>query len=256
MRKIFIFAFCSVFLTFAISSVSLAQKKRKSVKPKQDEILTIISEKKIQVTNPNCKPSSKPAVVFVSVSGELTLNGATVERTNFTQELANYLCDKLPFEEVTHIKADENTPFNLVTEVIRYVRELEIDRVVLIVGTDTNIQTKVLRIPAEDEESTNEKVKAEPLVLATAIAPDGTFELNGKTQTVESIKKVLNQTFETRKKKRVFKEGRREIEKTTFVYARTQTEFGEVVKFIKEIEKTGANPVGLDVDDYYLKVIF
>src|SRR5687767_14934048 len=113
MRKIFIFAFCSVFLTFAISSVSLAQKKRKNVKPKSDEIPTTIFEKKIQVTNPNCKPSSEPEKVFISAGGELTLNGATVERRNFTQELANYLCDNLPFEEVLHIKADENTPFNL-----------------------------------------------------------------------------------------------------------------------------------------------
>src|SRR5688500_12515108 len=111
MSKIFVFAFCSVFLTFEISSVSLAQNKRKIVKPKQEELITNAPPKKIQVANPNCKPNNKHPIVLVSASGELTLNGATVERANFTQELANYLCDKLPYDEVIHIKADENTPF-------------------------------------------------------------------------------------------------------------------------------------------------
>ena len=149
-----------------------------------------------------------------------------------------------------------NTPFSFIAEAARSGREIEVDDVILTLDNYEGLTTDKLKISLEEPERTKKKIKAYPLMLTAAISPDGKLELNSKPQTPESIAKVISQTFETRKKKRIFIQGSDEVEKTVFVYARPNTKFGDVLNLIKEIEKTGAYPIGLDVDDYYPKVIF
>lgn len=257
MKKLFYFiSTITILLVFILPSFS--QKKRRAAKPKPVERIMTAPPIAVQPTDANCQPSEEPAMIVISESGNISLGEKQIKKTDIPQELANFYCGKLLFDQVVYIKADENTQYDQIAEVLKYTRKLDyLDDVVLMLDSETKIETGGLKVPAEeDEEPSNKKVKAHSLLLTIAILPDGKTELNGKPQTVESIKQLLGQTFETRKKKRIYIEGSLEVEKTVFIYGQSQTKFGEIVKIIKEIEKTGAFPIGLDIDDYYLNVVF
>jgi biopolymer transport protein ExbD len=59
----------------------------------------------------------------------------------------------------------------------------------------------------------------------------------------------LAQTFQDRERNGVYKEGTTEVEKTVFVKAPRSVKYGDVVKVFDAIKGSGAQPIGLQIDD-------
>lgn len=247
--------FCLLFLIVGgISVISFGQKSGKTTKkrPSQSDVILAPPDEPVK----NCQPIEDLAIIKIRDNGEFTLGSKKVEKYNLTKELTNYICGKIPPEQIVHIEADSNLNFNNLVEIVKLSRKAMVSDFGLKVIGDTSTEVLV-KVPMEDKEiSATKKVKANPLALMVSINSDGTLKLNNKPETLGTLKEKLNQIFQLRKQKRIYIQGSKEIEKTVFVYADKSVKFSEIVSLAKEIEKLGAFPIGLDVDDYFLKQIF
>jgi len=105
------------------------------------------------------------------------------------------------------------------------------------------------------------KLKPNPLTLVS-ISNDLQLKLNqdsiGSVNDTGPLGLRLTQLFQQRKQTRAFKPGmetrsdlpdEERLEKTVFVKAPRSVKYGDVVKVIDAIKGSGANPIGLQVDD-------
>lgn len=120
----------------------------------------------------------------------------------------------------------------------------------------TDFKTK---IPQEPEQSgkTNDKT------LVVALHSDFSLRLNTEKDlgTVEEPEKLiarLSQVFKERAENRVYAENalfaenlseNEKIEKTVFIKAPRNIEYGSVAKLIDAVKISGANPISLQIDD-------
>jgi biopolymer transport protein TolR len=106
------------------------------------------------------------------------------------------------------------------------------------------------------------KLKPNPLTLVVSISSDLQLKLNqdsmGSVNDTGPLSQKLVHVFQQRKEQHAYKPGMEtrsdlsedeRIEKTVFVKAPRSLQYGEVVKVIDAIKGSGANPVGLQVDD-------
>jgi len=106
------------------------------------------------------------------------------------------------------------------------------------------------------------KLKPNPLTLVVSISNDLQLKLNqdsiGSVNDTGPLGLRLTQLFQQRKQTRAFKPGmetrsdlpdEERLEKTVFVKAPRSVKYGDVVKVIDAIKGSGANPIGLQVDD-------
>jgi biopolymer transport protein TolR len=106
------------------------------------------------------------------------------------------------------------------------------------------------------------KLKPNPLTLVVSISNDLQLKLNqdsiGSVNDTAPLGLRLTQLFQQRKQTRAFKPGmetrsdlpdEERLEKTVFVKAPRSVKYGDVVKVIDAIKGSGANPIGLQVDD-------
>jgi biopolymer transport protein TolR len=106
------------------------------------------------------------------------------------------------------------------------------------------------------------KLKPNPLTLVVSISNDLQLKLNqdsiGSVNDTAPLSQRLTQLFQQRKQTHAFKPGmetrsdlpdEERLEKTVFVKAPRSVKYGDVVKVIDAIKGSGANPIGLQVDD-------
>ncbi len=106
------------------------------------------------------------------------------------------------------------------------------------------------------------QLKPNPLTLVVAIDSGLQLKLNqdnmGSVNDTGPLAQKLTRVFQDRKTQRAYKVGMEtrtdltedeRIEKTVFVKAPRSLRYGDVVKVIDAIKGSGANPVGLQVDD-------
>ncbi len=111
------------------------------------------------------------------------------------------------------------------------------------------------QVPAEPkDEEQQSKPKPNPLTLVVSInGPEKKLKLNqdemGVVTDTSLLAGALSQVFKDRESNGVFREGTNEVEKTVFIKAPRTAKYGEVVKVIDAVKGTGANPIGLQVDD-------
>jgi biopolymer transport protein ExbD len=99
--------------------------------------------------------------------------------------------------------------------------------------------------------------------LVVTIEPDYTLKLNALTDmgTVDDTSKLVSKliaVFEERTRNKVYRDDmrdrfdlpeRRRIEKTVFIKAPRNMRYGEVVRVMDALKGTGAEPIGLQLDD-------
>src|SRR6185295_11945447 len=106
------------------------------------------------------------------------------------------------------------------------------------------------------------QLKPNPLTLLVSISNDLQLKLNqdsmGSVNDTSALSKKLLVVFQQRKEQRAYKPGMEtrtdvpeqdRIERTVFIKAPRALRYEEVVKVIDAIKGSGANPVGLQVDD-------
>lgn len=240
-------------IIWAISGTCFSQNKKKIQKgrPINAEILLAPNE-----ANRDCNPIEEKALISVLQNGELNLNSSKIENTNLVKELTNYICGKIPPEQIIHIEADPNLSFSKLVEIVKLGRKAMVSDFGLKLIGDSTAENMV-KVPMEDDETpSTKKVKANPLALTVSISADGILKLNNKKETLDTLKERLKQVFQIRKQKRIYIQGSKDVEKTVFVYADKSVKFSEIIGLLREIETVGAFPIGLDIDDYFLKQIF
>jgi len=111
------------------------------------------------------------------------------------------------------------------------------------------------KVPAEPQDLPQDvEITPNPLTLVVSInASDLKVKLNnedrGDVTNTESLMNRLSEVFAEREQKRVLREGTNEVEKTVFIKAPKSVRYGDVVKVIDAVKQTGAQPVGLQIDD-------
>ncbi|HSK64011.1 MAG TPA: biopolymer transporter ExbD [Pyrinomonadaceae bacterium] len=99
--------------------------------------------------------------------------------------------------------------------------------------------------------------------LVVTIQPDGTLLLNALTDmgTIDDMSKLavkLVSVFEERTRNRVYRDDMRNrfdlpetlrVEKTVFIKAPRSMPYGEVLRVMDGLKGTGADPIGLQLDD-------
>lgn len=110
------------------------------------------------------------------------------------------------------------------------------------------------KVPAEPKNEPQADVKPNPLTLVVSIDKDDLeVKLNnesaGDTSDTQKLEDQLSTIFKDRENNGVFREGTNEVERTVFVKAPKGVKYGEVVKVIDGVKATGAEPVGLQIDD-------
>ena len=108
------------------------------------------------------------------------------------------------------------------------------------------------KVPAES--TPNPNVKDNPNALIVTVNSDNSLKLNRENEmgTVEASEKVtakLREVFELRAKDGILRPNSNEVEKTVFIKAPKNLNYGSVAKVVDAIKLSGAEPIGLQIDD-------
>ena len=108
------------------------------------------------------------------------------------------------------------------------------------------------KVPAQPQGDAN--LPANPNTLLVSIKSDYSLQLNRETDygTVEDSDKLverLQAEFRKRESEGNFRVGTNEIEKTVFIKAPKNLNYGSVAKVVDAIKMSGAEPIGLQIDD-------
>jgi biopolymer transport protein ExbD len=101
------------------------------------------------------------------------------------------------------------------------------------------------KLPAEPHN--NPQIRPGDLTLVVTIEPDRTLKLNrlsdmGTVYDLTPLTAKLISVFEERMRNRA-------VEKTVFIKAPRHIPYGEVARVLDGLKGTGANPIGLQLDD-------
>lgn len=111
------------------------------------------------------------------------------------------------------------------------------------------------KVPAEPKPDQQQVVpKPNPLTLVVAInKADRKITLNnepaGDVTNPADLTTRLSTIFKERESQGVFRDGTNEVEKTLFIKSPRSIRYGDVVKVIDAVKQSGAQPIGLQIDD-------
>jgi biopolymer transport protein ExbD len=117
------------------------------------------------------------------------------------------------------------------------------------------------QLPAEPDR--NPELRPGDHTLVVTIAPDRTLKLNnlsdmGTVDDLSPLNSKLISVFQDRRRNRVYRAGmfsrmdlpeEQRIEKTVFIKAPRSISYGEVARVLDGLKGTGAEPIGLQLDD-------
>ena len=111
------------------------------------------------------------------------------------------------------------------------------------------------KVPAEPKPEDKIAIpKPNPLTLVVTIDKTNLgIKLNneemGNVTDTAPLQTKLTQVFKERQDQGTFREGTNEVEKTLFIKAPRSLKYGDVVKVIDAVKVSGAQPIGLQIDD-------
>jgi biopolymer transport protein ExbD len=148
-------------------------------------------------------------------------------------------------------KADEATPNINVTPMIDILLVLLIIFMAISPLKPARFEAKVPAEPKPDD-ATNPP-RPNPLTLVVQLDNNLRIKLNtedmGDVTDTSALSARLTTIFKEREQSGVFREGTNEVEKTLFVKAPRAVRYNDVVKVIDAVKVTGAQPIGLQIDD-------
>ncbi len=110
------------------------------------------------------------------------------------------------------------------------------------------------KVPAEPKPDDQTVAKPNPLTLVVAInKADKKITLNnevaGDVTNTADLTDRLTAIFKEREANGSFREGTNEVEKTLFIKSPRSVRYGDVVRVIDAVKQSGAQPIGLHIDD-------
>lgn len=244
-NRLFAVILLSVWIV-GLGDSALAQKRKK---PKEEpyglpRVATLTS-------NTKCTPNNQTAFLKISETGDFILGENKTERESLVDKLKSYLCGKLPDEQIVYLRASGNTPFRYFADVMKLNRKLEVDDYGLALDSETAKETPSgyyeLKIPFEAP--TAPEIKLHPLFMLVSIGADGQLALNKKEVNHAQLTIELKKVFSARLKRRVYRQGSREVEKTVFIEPTLSTKFEDVIKAVEAVKSADSQPIVLRIDN-------
>jgi biopolymer transport protein ExbD len=108
------------------------------------------------------------------------------------------------------------------------------------------------KVPAEPSGEPN--LPPNPNSLIVTVNPDYSLRLNrenemGSVEDSEKVTAKLREVFETRAANGILRPDSNEVEKTVFIKAPKNLNYGSVAKVVDAVKLSGAAPIGLQIDD-------
>lgn len=128
--------------------------------------------------------------------------------------------------------------------------------IIFMIITPTKPSSLEAKVPAERKDT--QPADAPPLALVVTVEQNGELRLNTESlgATVadpEPLTERLRKVFAERETNRAYSQssdaGNPTIEKTVFIKAPTDLDYGSVAKVVDTVKLSGASPVGLQLDD-------
>lgn len=199
-------------------------------------------------------------VIIIGADSKLTLNVQNTEKSDSIgtisdmSSLLDFLSKSTSKKDKTDpliiIKADPSLNFGSVVDVIRKIRKLNPNKIK--VKMSENLADPYVLIPDEPLKD-NSNVKPNPLTLVVDISSDRKVRLNndnaGDLYNSDALTTYLEKIFKERGEYGVFREGTSTVERTVFIKASRSLRFSEVIRLTETVKRTGATPVGLQIDN-------
>lgn len=104
------------------------------------------------------------------------------------------------------------------------------------------------KIPAESKSDV--KLPPHPHALIVAVNSDNSLRLNlqdemGTVEDAEKLTAALEKEFKRREADGIMRDGTNEIDKTVFIKAPKNLNYGSVAKVVDAVKSSGAEPIGL-----------
>jgi biopolymer transport protein ExbD len=136
-----------------------------------------------------------------------------------------------------------------VTPLIDVLLVLLIIFMVISPSKPTAFKAKVPAEPARDR-----SLATNPNTLVVSVNPDSSLQLNrednfGTVDDSERLIESLQAEFSKREREGNLRAGTNEIEKTVFIKAPKNLNYGSVAKVVDAVKLSGAQPIGLQIDD-------
>lgn len=136
-----------------------------------------------------------------------------------------------------------------VTPLIDVLLVLLIIFMVIAPAKPTVFKAKVPAEPAPDA-----SLAPNPNTLIVAVKADSTLRLNltddlGTVDDSEKLVESLQAEFSRREREGIMRDGTNEVEKTVFIKAPKNLDYGSVAKVVDAVKTSGAAPIGLQIDD-------
>ncbi|MEP6901818.1 MAG: biopolymer transporter ExbD, partial [Actinomycetota bacterium] len=146
-----------------------------------------------------------------------------------------------------------NTEYGNIIDVVNATRKVQGDRIRFIVSptdrTDNPKDVLEAKVPAPPKDE-GKIARPNPLTLVVELTADGRIKLNNEGHdSLESVAAKLKEVFKFREDSGIWREGTNEVEATVFIKAPRSIKYGEVIKALDALKGSGANPVGLQIDD-------
>lgn len=209
-------------------------------------VVTIVENSQIS------EEDALPVIVTLKKDSTLLLNGKATPPDVLRSEIEKRLAAKIEEDKFVYLRVDPAVEYAATVEMLNFGRNLKVDVYFLAVIDDANLsdfsKALAIKIPLNREVPIN--VKPNPLTLVVAVNKNGKITLNMEAQaTPEILIAKLRNLFKERRRNRVFVEGSRtEIEKTVFLKASLSAKFGDVIILLEALKKSGAFPIGIQID--------
>ena len=193
-------------------------------------------------------------VITVINAAEIYLNKERVAKERLAELTKKMADDKPEDQRIVYLKGDVNAPYGNIVEILKTIRNAELDTIKLVVGKlgDTSVdQEKMycleILLPAQNDPSVDWSkihVKPNPLSLLVDIGADGKLKLNA-----EELGTIVNPSPLAAKLSNIFnarKEGAGrmgEVERMVILKAPISVKYGDVAKVIDAIAGAGSEPI-------------
>jgi len=108
------------------------------------------------------------------------------------------------------------------------------------------------KVPAEPTDAP--PLPPHPDTLIVTVNSDYSLKINrendfGTVENAEKVTEKLRETFELRAANGILRPNSNEVEKTVFIKAPKNINYGSVAKVVDAVKLSGAEPIGLQIDD-------
>lgn len=169
------------------------------------------------------------------------------DKTAWAENLFSSLNSKNQKPNLSEIifRPSMNLSFGELSDVIKKIRNSANQPIKVQIDND---------ISAEISKPLIKTVKPNPLFLLVNLTADGKVSLNneplGSIDELSKLQNLLMKVFDDRTNNGVFREGTNEVDKEVFIIVPDSTKMPEIKKLAKGLIDAGANPIGLQIDDF------